>query len=142
MLDNAWQLYHYCSMSNFLAVAAGLALCCLVADIFTGTAFWQTNEGHDMFADDHFDVFGTDSHDDDGGTSDYWDAYADTFTAISIGDDLLILTDAELDDLTDDVDVWRDDDELDQELVYSGLLFDVPADGGPWADVWTDEAPF
>lgn len=119
-----------------------LALACLAFDVKTGTALWHspqvlTTKGNTMFADDHFDVFGTDSHDDDGSTGDYIDAL------LSVTDDVLQLTNAELDSLSDDVDTWHEEaDELDQELVYSGLMFDTPADGGPWSDVWTDEAPF
>lgn len=67
---------------------------------------------------DHFDVFGTDHEfDDDGSTSDYWDAYvaaAETF-AITVDTDELpfLLTDSELAELSSDVDVipadeWED----------------------------------
>jgi hypothetical protein len=58
---------------------------------------------------DHFDVFGTD-HDTDehGSSSDYWDHYADVIAdafAITAEDETpFLLTDAELSELSEDVD--------------------------------------
>lgn len=120
-----------------------LALACLAMDVFTGTALWHspqvhTMKGFTMFAPDHFDVFGTDSHAEDGSTADYVDALL-----LASDEDVTVLTDAELDSLGDDVDTWHDDvDQLDSEVAYAGLMFDVPSDGGPWADAWDDVAPF
>lgn len=66
---------------------------------------------------DHFDVFGTDDHDDDGSTSDYWDAYlaaaedaamdgGEWFPIVTDDDSELpfLLTDDELAALDSDVD--------------------------------------
>lgn len=82
-------------------------LSCMVADHLTHTAFWQ--EGTFNMSPDHFDVFGTD-HDADehGSSSDYWDHYADVIAeafAITADDETpFLLTDAELSELSEDVD--------------------------------------
>ena len=105
---------HHLDGALFSGVAiVGALAACSVLDTLQGTAPWShTSLGKALtMRDDHFDVFGTDDQvTDHGSTSDYWagvtDAIAEAFAVTHSDAELpLLLTDEELDSLSEDVDV-------------------------------------